>query len=264
MKPTITIDNIYSPTCKNIVHLWFKEGTTIDALFSNGVIKRYDVLNFVETFPGLLALKDRSFFLKGINMRGGIYWDENVDVGADEIYDYGTDVSFEYNDYERLIVEYEDRNKSWLLKKAIYVWFKENVAVDVLFDDGLVKRFNMLKIANNSPVIEKLKDYQLFKKGKLTPVALTWTTDIDIETRVIYALGDDVTNEYDNVWNLVVGFKIKQKRIKKRISQEQLAELSGIDQATLSKIEKGQMNISIKTIARITNALNAKIKFDIK
>ena len=76
--------------------------------------------------------------------------------------------------------------------------------------------------------------------------------------------GIDVSKEYDDIENVVIGYKIKEKRLKMRLSQEELALKVGIDQADLSRIEKGVANPSIKMIYKIVCGLDSKMSINIK
>jgi HTH-type transcriptional regulator / antitoxin HipB len=62
----------------------------------------------------------------------------------------------------------------------------------------------------------------------------------------------------------VIAYHLKQLRIKQQLTQQQLADLVGIDKTQISKIEKGTRNLTIETITRIVNALGAKIHFSIQ
>jgi len=62
----------------------------------------------------------------------------------------------------------------------------------------------------------------------------------------------------------VIAYHLKQLRIKQQLTQQQLADLVGIDKTQISKIEKGTRNLTIETITRIVNALGAKINFSIQ
>ena len=146
----------------------------------------------------------------------------------------------------------------------VHIWFKEGTTYDTLYDDGIIRRYDILNLVNEYPVFNKLKDRKLFLKGKNEVYGISWSEEIDVSSWAAYDFGIDVTNEYKDYEIYLVGYKIKKARIRKNISQETLAELTGIDQATLSKIEKGYMNISIKTLSRISKALNAKMHIDIK
>lgn len=46
------------------------------------------------------------------------------------------------------------------------------------------------------------------------------------------------------------------------LTQKQLSELTGIDQADISKIENGNANPSIKTLTRIASAMNMELKIE--
>lgn len=61
-----------------------------------------------------------------------------------------------------------------------------------------------------------------------------------------------------------LGTKIKSIRLEKKISQEKLAHLSDLDRTYIHSIEKGERNISILTIEKISNALNIQISELIK
>ena len=52
------------------------------------------------------------------------------------------------------------------------------------------------------------------------------------------------------------GANVKEVRSRKGISQGELAEASGIDQARLSRMENGQIDIGILTLEKIANALD--------
>lgn len=94
--------------------------------------------------------------------------------------------------------------------------------------------------------------------------AIVWNDELDVDVEDPYYDGVDVTNEYDDIANVIVGFKIKQERLDLNLSQEDLALKIGIDQSDLSKIEKGNANPSIKMIYRIASGLNKKVLIDIQ
>ena len=51
-------------------------------------------------------------------------------------------------------------------------------------------------------------------------------------------------------------------RKEKKLTQKQLSELTGINQADISKIEKGVANPSLKTIQRLADGLNMSVKIE--
>lgn len=148
--------------------------------------------------------------------------------------------------------------------EVVHVWFKEGTTYDTLYDDGIVRRYDVLKSADEYPIFNKLKDRELFLKGKADLYGIVWNLEIDISGWAAYDFGEDVTKEYQDLEPYLVGHKFKWARINHNVSQEELAKRTGIDQATISKIENGTMNLSIKTIMKIVKALNAKIELEIK
>lgn len=52
-----------------------------------------------------------------------------------------------------------------------------------------------------------------------------------------------------------VGEQIKLRRVQARMTQVELAEMAGITQAALSKIERGESDIMLSTLAVLRSAL---------
>lgn len=57
-----------------------------------------------------------------------------------------------------------------------------------------------------------------------------------------------------------VGLKIKELRIRKNISQKDLALECNFEKASMSRIEAGKTNITILTLFKIMTALDADVK----
>ena len=56
-----------------------------------------------------------------------------------------------------------------------------------------------------------------------------------------------------------MGKRIKEMRIKKNYTQEQLAEMTGLSSAHISNIETAHTKVSLPAIVEIANALNASL-----
>lgn len=65
-------------------------------------------------------------------------------------------------------------------------------------------------------------------------------------------------NNLDNL-SKEFGKRIKIERIKKEVSQEKLAELSGLHRTTLGTIENGKTSPTLDSIAKIAKALNVTL-----
>ena len=145
------------------------------------------------------------------------------------------------------------------MEKGIKLILKEGTTFDLYFLSGVVKRYDILSLADKFPQLNALKDRGLFNQGKLLGWGgVVWNDELDISSETVFEEGKDVSNEYDDIDAVVLGYKIKQRRIALNLSQEELASKVGIDQSDLSKIEKGNANPSIKMLSRIANGLNSK------
>lgn len=60
----------------------------------------------------------------------------------------------------------------------------------------------------------------------------------------------------DSVFLKEFGVRLKLFRIKKDMTQAQLGEMINISEHRISQIENGKCNITLKTINKISNALN--------
>ena len=100
------------------------------------------------------------------------------------------------------------------MKQAIKLVLKEDTTFDLYFLNGVVKRYDILSLSDKFPQLNALKDRSLFLKGKLLGWGgVVWNDELDIDSETVYEEGIDVSNEYDDIANVVIGYKIKQKRI---------------------------------------------------
>ena len=148
---------------------------------------------------------------------------------------------------------------------AIKLVFKEGTTFDIYYLDGFVKRYDALLLTKKFPQLDVLKARKLFLNGHLLGWSVVqWNDELDISTEDPYYDGLDVTNEYDDVQNVVLGYKIKQKRLDLKLTQVELSSKVGIDQSDLSKIEEGDANPSIKLVYKSGCGLDSKLSIDIE
>lgn len=57
-----------------------------------------------------------------------------------------------------------------------------------------------------------------------------------------------------------LGIHIRQIRERKELSQQNLADMCNFPKSTLARIERAEMNTSIKTLVKIANALEIEPK----
>ena len=73
----------------------------------------------------------------------------------------------------------------------------------------------------------------------------------------------DEFNDYDFDLKKEFGALIKNIRKQKRISQVQLAVISGISQSNISKIEAGKYNASLNQMERLLISLKSKVIMEV-
>ena len=61
----------------------------------------------------------------------------------------------------------------------------------------------------------------------------------------------------------LLGDAIRQTRLKRNLTQDQLGKLIGVQKAQISKLENNFKDARINTIVKVFNALNSSISFNI-
>ena len=150
-----------------------------------------------------------------------------------------------------------------MFHKAIGLAYGEGTTLELTFQDGMVKRYDMSFLFGKYPQLAALKDRALFTSGKLLgPYGIVWNDDLDIEAETIYEDGETVRKEKPAAFTMV-GNAVAAARAKKGLSQKELSDLTGIDQSDLSRIERGLANPSVNTLDRIAKALDARLHISI-
>jgi HTH-type transcriptional regulator / antitoxin HipB len=62
----------------------------------------------------------------------------------------------------------------------------------------------------------------------------------------------------------LLGEMIKKVRKERKLSQEQLGELIGVQKSQISKLERSTKNVTIETILKVFRALQATVKFSVE
>ena len=74
---------------------------------------------------------------------------------------------------------------------------------------------------------------------------------------------EEVLKEYESLSpEEEIAKKIAMLRQEKELTQKQLSQLTGIDQADISKIESGNRTVSIKLLKKIADAFDMKLIID--
>ena len=146
-----------------------------------------------------------------------------------------------------------------MFHKAVDLEYKDGTVLEVTFQDGKIKQYDVAALFDKYPQLIALKDRELFLSGRLMGAyGIIWNDDLDIEAETIYEDGKTIQTVKPAA-SVMVGNAVAAARAKKGISQKELAEATGIDQSDLSKIERGVANPSVGTLKRIADALDAKL-----
>lgn len=74
--------------------------------------------------------------------------------------------------------------------KAVKLYLKQDTTIRVLFDDGIIKEYDVLSLSKKYPQLNALKDRKLFLKGKLFGWGgVVWNDDLDLDADTIYEDG---------------------------------------------------------------------------
>ena len=84
----------------------------------------------------------------------------------------------------------------------------------------------------------------------------------EIKDEFIGKRGTEKRDIYEQELQLeALGDIIKQVRIERNLTQEQLGKLLGVQKAQISKLENNTTNVTMDTVIRVFNALKAKLSF---
>ncbi|MEO6347849.1 MAG: helix-turn-helix transcriptional regulator [Aquaticitalea sp.] len=98
------------------------------------------------------------------------------------------------------------------------------------------------------------------KKKKMKMMTLDQMKDKDIGK-----IGTAERDKYEFDLRIeVLGDMIKYVRKERKLTQEQLGELMGVQKSQISKLERNTKNVKIETILKVFQALKANVKFSVE
>lgn len=151
-----------------------------------------------------------------------------------------------------------------MFHKAIELEFKEATTLELTFQDGQVKSYDMSELFGKYPQLEALKDRELFLSGRLMGnYGIIWNDELDIEAESIYEEGITVKIKQLPIQQQVAN-AISLARAKSGLSQKELSLRTNIDQSDISKIERGVGNPSVNTLNRLAKAMEMELKITIE
>jgi DNA-binding XRE family transcriptional regulator len=92
----------------------------------------------------------------------------------------------------------------------------------------------------------------------------TYTLD-EVQDEVIGKTGTPARDKFEyNLQIDLVGKAIKQTRLERHLTQEELGKLIGVQKAQISRLENNASNVTVDTLMRVFAALKAKVKLQIE
>ena len=87
----------------------------------------------------------------------------------------------------------------------------------------------------------------------------------ELKDKSLGKLGTAKRDQYEHELRVeLLSEQIKKLRIEQNLTQEQLGKLIGVQRAQISKLENNTSNVTIGTILKIFNALNATVNFSVE
>jgi HTH-type transcriptional regulator/antitoxin HipB len=87
----------------------------------------------------------------------------------------------------------------------------------------------------------------------------------EAEDRLIGVKGTPERDNYEFELKLeLIGDMIQAARKERNLTQEQLGQLVGVKKAQISRLENNATNVTIDTILKVFNALEAKVSFKVE
>ncbi len=104
------------------------------------------------------------------------------------------------------------------------------------------------------------KNKNMTKKTPLKSYSLE-----EMKDKYIGKKGSEARDQYEYELRMdVLGYMIKKARQERKLTQEQLGKLVGVQKAQISKLENSANSATIGTISKVFKALDADIYFNVK
>ena len=87
----------------------------------------------------------------------------------------------------------------------------------------------------------------------------------EVQDKLIGKVGTPRRDMFEyNLQMDLIGMAIKQTRLKRRMTQEELGKLIGVQKAQISRIENNASNVTMDTLLRVFKALKANVKLHVE
>ena len=146
-----------------------------------------------------------------------------------------------------------------MFHKAVKLEYGKGTVLYLTFQTGEVKEYDVCALFGKYPQLTALRNRKLFVSGRLMGgYGILWNDELDLETETVYQDGKTVSSGKISV-NFTAANALLAARARKNMSQAELSAATGIDQADISKIERGVANPSVSTLRRLADGLGAEL-----
>jgi HTH-type transcriptional regulator/antitoxin HipB len=92
----------------------------------------------------------------------------------------------------------------------------------------------------------------------------THTLD-EVQDRLLGKIGTPDRDRFEFEFQLdLIGKAIKETRKERKLTQEELGKLIGVQKAQISRLESNASNVTMDTLLRVFTALKAKVKLQVE
>ena len=133
------------------------------------------------------------------------------------------------------------------------------------FQNGIEKTYDVKNMFTMFPQLQILeKDQALFKHVAVDVggYGLYWNDELDIDANEIWENGKDTEKVVVTDVFSQIGYSLVTARDNIKMTQKELSDKTGIDQANISKIERGTANPSLSTLKRLAEGVGMKLKIE--
>ncbi|MBK7030872.1 MAG: helix-turn-helix transcriptional regulator [Bacteroidales bacterium] len=87
----------------------------------------------------------------------------------------------------------------------------------------------------------------------------------EVQDKLVGVIGTPERDLFEYELQLeLIGLAIKQSRKERKLTQEELGKLIGVKKSQISRIESNASNVTIDTLIRVFNALQAKVRLQVE
>lgn len=135
---------------------------------------------------------------------------------------------------------------------------KEDFIIQATFFGGEIKQYDVKQLFLILPQFQVFQenDY-LFKNISVDQggYGVSWNDELDLDAETIWEDGVLIELQQKPDLNHLLAYRLLQARETAQLTQNELAEKTGIYQADISKIERGLGNPSLSTLKRLADGL---------